>query len=90
MEADMPLGEFLNVEDHGEWLNFRVPIAGGSIPVKMSREALEDHFRAGADSVDLVQAYVTNADVIHAKVLAKADGKTFTPQNPLELRTTDF
>jgi len=86
----MATGEFLNLEDHGEWLNFRVPVEGGSIAVKMSREALSDHFGAGTTSENLAQAYVQHAGVINSKALEKASGKIFTPHNPLELRTADF
>lgn len=85
--------EFINVEDHGEWLNFRYrdDSLTSSVPVKMTREALEDHFAAGAESCTLIQAYAQNTDAIHAKVREKMKpGVTYTPAQPLELRTADF
>lgn len=84
---------FINVEDHGEWLNFRFREIGSgfSIPVKISREALEDHFTAGSSLEDLVKTYVQNQDAIHAKVREKVQpGVNYTPTRPLELRTADF
>lgn len=86
----MATGEFLNVEDHGEWLSFRVPIPGGSIPVKMSREALADHYGVKAHPQGLMEAYVQNAEAIHEKALKMAKGQSFTSLHPLELRTADF
>ncbi|MGJ7489431.1 hypothetical protein [Variovorax sp. ZT4R33] len=85
--------DFINVEDHGEWLNFRFREVGEttSIPVKMSREALTDHFGAGSESGELVKAYAQNQEEIHAVVRTKAKGSgPYTVANPLELRTADF
>ncbi|MET3382703.1 DUF1488 family protein [Variovorax paradoxus] len=84
---------FINVEDHGEWLNFRYREIGSgfSIPVKISREALADHFGANGPSENLVKAYAQNQDAIHRKVREKMQpGVNYTPTSPLVLRTADF
>ncbi len=36
----------LNVEDHGDWLSFGLSHAGSTIPVRISREAMEEFFGA--------------------------------------------
>jgi hypothetical protein len=52
----------LNVEDHGDWLSFGMVHAGGVIPVKISRAAMEDHFDAGQGPDSLKKAYALDAE----------------------------
>ncbi|MBS0427153.1 MAG: hypothetical protein JSR41_07680 [Proteobacteria bacterium] len=82
--------EYINLEDHGEWFNFRMEgPTGQTFPVKVSREVMEDFY--GASGGSLVQAFVQHEQAIRAKVLSKFDpDAVYTRLNPLELRTTDF
>ncbi|HEX2010267.1 MAG TPA: DUF1488 family protein [Roseateles sp.] len=77
--------------DHGEWLNFRAPYDGGTIPVLISREALEDHFGADHRNNDLVRAFLAHDARIVAKALERAsEGGVYTDENPLRLTSGDF
>lgn len=82
-----------NAEDHGEWLNIRVQMEDGSstVPVKISREAMEDHFGAGEGGHGLALAYRKHQQVIHTKVLQKMQiSVAYNIDHPIELRTADF
>jgi len=82
-----------DVEAQGQWLkiNFRKSRISNLVPVRITREALEVHFGATADSVSLVLAYTENRQAIDAKVKAKMKpGVIYTLAQPLELRTEDF
>ena len=80
----------LNVEDHGDWLGFGISHAGQTIPVKISREVMQEFFGA-APGDPLKKAYELDAEMIHARA---ADlvvvGTNYTPDNPLVLRMEDF
>ncbi|SDN12484.1 hypothetical protein [Polaromonas sp. JS666] len=82
--------EALKVEDHGEWLSFGISHAGQAIPVKISREVMQEFFGA-APGDSLKKAYELDAEMIHARA---ADlvvvGTNYTPDNPLVLRMEDF
>lgn len=86
----MATEHFLNPEDFGEYLNFRVLHEGNTIPVTISREALDDHFHAQALG-SLLQAYINGADAINARAQAKAlPGGVYTVAQPLRLTKEDF
>jgi hypothetical protein len=81
------------IEAQGQWLKFgfRKSRMSALVPVRISREALEVHFGATADSVSLVLAYTENRQAIDAKVQAKMKpGTSYSLAQPLELRTDDF
>ncbi len=82
---------FLNVEDHGQWLSFEVPHAGGFIPARISREAMEEHFGAGQGPGSLKESYALDAEMINARAADFIiDGVTYTRDSPLVLNTADF
>lgn len=81
----------LNVEDHGEWLSFGLSHAGSTIPVRISREAMEEFFGAVAGPDSLKKAYEQDAEMIHARAADMVvAGKSYTPENPLVLGMEDF
>ncbi|MCX2864602.1 hypothetical protein OOZ63_22480 [Paucibacter sp. PLA-PC-4] len=74
-----------------ETLNVRIATAQGAIPLVISREALEDHFGAGAGAYSLIDAFKKHEDVITARALARmVEGETYSRENPLKLGTGDF
>ncbi len=76
------------IEDHGEWLNFRLPVGEATIPVRVSREALEDHFEVGKD---LVAAYRANEEAINAAARRQIiSGERYSREAPLVLETKHF
>jgi hypothetical protein len=80
-----------DAEDHGEWLNIRVPDGSREIVARVSREAMEDHFGAGAGPGSLVVAYRAHEAAIHARVRQRAhSGLQYTAAAPLVLKTQDF
>jgi hypothetical protein len=86
-----PLDSFANLEDKGGWLTFRVTRAARSIPVRITREAMEDHFGAGPGEKGLAEAYLQYSVTINAKVLELApSGDVYSTENPLKLSTGDF
>jgi hypothetical protein len=86
-----PVSGFANLEDKGGWLTFRVTRAGGSIPVRITRETMEDHFGAGPGDKGLAEAYLQHGETINAKVLELAPaGDVYSTENPLKLSTGDF
>lgn len=83
---------FAILEDRGRALFVRVNRAGGgSVPVSITREALEDHFEAGPGEEDLARAYLAHQQRINAKI-AELDpaGDVYTDSFPLLLATNDF
>lgn len=83
--------EFVNLNDEGEWLTFRIAAPGGTLPVKVSREAMDDHFGAGQEQGGMAQAFVRHQAAIEAKAMSKVQpGAVYTPGRPLELHTADF
>jgi hypothetical protein len=83
--------ESLNVEDHGEWLSFGLSHAGATIPVRISREAMEEFFGAVPGPDSLKKAYEQDAEMIHARAVdLVVAGKRYTHDNPLMLNMEDF
>ena len=83
--------ESLNVEDHGEWLSFGLLHAGTTIPVRISREAMEEFFGAVTGPDSLKKAYEQDAEMIHARAADMVvAGVSYTPENPLVLKMEDF
>ncbi|WP_457282185.1 hypothetical protein [Polaromonas sp. P5_D5] len=81
----------LNVEDHGEWLSFGLSYAGSTIPVRISREAMEEFFGAVPGPDSLKKAYEQDAEMIHARAAdLVVAGVSYTPENPLVLKMEDF
>ena len=81
----------LNVEDHGEWLSFGLSHAGSTIPVRISREAMEEFFGAVPEPDSLKKAYERDAEMIHARAAdLVVAGVNYTPDNPLTLKMEDF
>jgi len=80
----------LKVEDHGDWLSFGISHAGQAIPVKISREVMEEFFGAAPGDA-LKKAYELDAEMIHARAAdLVVAGVNYTPDNPLVLRMEDF
>ncbi|SFV03723.1 hypothetical protein SAMN05216350_11734 [Polaromonas sp. YR568] len=80
-----------NVEDHGEWLSFGLTHAGKTIPVRISREAMEEFFGAASGPDSLKKAYELDAEMIHARAVdLVVAGVAYTPDNPLVLKVEDF
>lgn len=80
-----------NVEDHGDWLSFRMPHAGRIVPVKISRAAMEEHFDADHGPGALKNAYVLDAEMIHARAADQiVAGVSYSPEQPLVLGTEHF
>jgi hypothetical protein len=83
--------ESLNVEDHGEWLSFGLSHAGTTIPVRISREAMQEFFGAGPGPDSLKKAYEQDAEMIHARAAdLVVAGVSYTTDNPLMLKMEDF
>ena len=83
---------FAALEDRGRALFVRVNRAGGgSVPVSITREALEDRFEAGPGEKDLARAYLAHQQRINARI-AELDpaGDVYTDSFPLLLGTNDF
>lgn len=83
---------FANLEDKGGWLTVRVKrSSGGSIPVRIAREAMEEHFGAGQGERSLADAFLAHREAIDAKVLELApSGDLYTTENPMRLGVGDF
>ncbi|MDP2451084.1 MAG: hypothetical protein Q8M93_06740 [Polaromonas sp.] len=81
----------LNVEDHGDWLSFGMSHAGGVVPVKISRAAMEEHFDATQGPDSLKKAYALDAEMIHARAADHiVAGVSYSPNHPLVLGTEHF
>jgi hypothetical protein len=84
------LETFINIEDHGEWLNFRVQIDGQTVPVRITKEAIDDHFGVCGDE-PLAQSYARHSEEINAIAISKVtQGSVYTREHPLILRTADL
>lgn len=84
------MNEATHAQDHGEWLSFRLPLGEQHIPVRISREAMEDHFDA-ATFKSLADAYHHHAEQIHLRVAPLAGQTTeYTPEQPLVVHTKDL
>jgi hypothetical protein len=83
--------ESLNVEDHGEWLSFSLTHAGTTIPVRISRAAMEEFFGAVPGQNSLKKAYEQDAEMIHARATdLVVAGTSYSSDNPLLLSVEDF
>ncbi|MEO7886938.1 MAG: hypothetical protein ABIR76_09360 [Polaromonas sp.] len=83
--------ESQDVEDHGDWLGFGLPHAGTTIPVRISREAMEEYFGAVQEPESLKKAYARDAQMIQARAAdLVVPGVSYTADNPLVLNMEDF
>lgn len=84
--------EFLDPREEGDTLNIRVMFEGRTIPVVISREAMQDHFGAEENGPkSLVSAYAASAQAIDATVLTCAvPGHAYSRSNPLVIHTKDL
>jgi len=82
---------YIDPQDQGEWFSFRLPMPdGNSIPVRGTREAMDDHFGAEDEPKGFLAAYARNEHLIHAAALHRVvPGTAYTRENPLVLRTQD-
>jgi len=81
----------LNVEDHGDWISFGMPHAGGIIQVRISRAAMEEHFDAGQGPDSLKKAYELDGEMIRARAADQiVAGVTYTADTPLVLGAEHF
>jgi len=81
----------LKVEDHGDWLSFGISHGGQMIPVRISREAMEEFFGAASGPDSLKKAYELDAEMIHARAAdLVVAGVNYTADNPLVLKMEDF
>ncbi len=81
----------LKVEDHGDWLSFDMSHAGSSIPVRISRAAMEEHFDAGQGPGSLKKAYELDTEMIHARAADQiVAGVSYSPDHPLVLGPEHF
>ena len=75
---------------HAEWFDFSLPLGESTVPVRISREALEDHFGAEAFET-LGHAYRHHAEQIHLRVAPLAgQTPTYTEESPLLVRSKDL
>jgi hypothetical protein len=82
---------FDDVQDHGAWLSFSMTHAGTKVAVRVSREAMEEHFGAGQGPDTLKQAYALDAEMIHARAADQiVAGVAYTQDHPLMLGMADF
>lgn len=80
----------IGLEDLGESLNFRMQHEGKTAVVRISREAMEDHFGAEPGTT-LAMAYLANPGAVHDRVRAKlVPGIHYTRMAPLVIRTDDL
>ena len=84
--------DFLNIEDKGGWLFVRIRrLNGGSIPVRIARDAMESCFGAAREGKSLVDAYLENSGAINAKVWElDPSGNLYTTDFPMLLGASDF
>lgn len=84
------MAHHLHAEDHGEWLNFLLPMGSGDVPVKLTREAMQEHFGAEAGQ-SLVDVYRQHGEAIHQRVSVLVTGlQQFTREDPLVVRSKDL
>ncbi len=80
-----------NAQDHGDWLSFDMSHAGSSIPVRISRAAMEEHFDAGQGPGSLAKAYELDAEMIHARAADQiVFGTAYSADKPLVLGAEHF
>lgn len=91
VDGDVPAA-YENLEDKGGCLTVRVRRpGGGSVPVRIAREAMEDHFGAGRGEKSLADAFIAHREAILAKVAELApSGDLYTTENPMRLDVDDF
>lgn len=78
-------------EESGEWFGFRLQHEGRSIPVRISREALDDHFNAHEGGKALAEAFEKHSKAILARVRQRIEpGVTYDRDNPLVMMSIDF
>ena len=70
-----------------EVVEFTVIVSGSGVQARITREALEDHFGAGASPESWVRAYVGNAARIHRAVEGLVQGGV---ARPVIVRTAHF
>jgi len=68
-------------------LNFAVIVDGQRIAMRISEEALQDHFGASGDAFSLITAYRNNSGVIDAKAIERYRAN---PGVQVLLKTADF
>lgn len=68
-------------------LNFAVMVDGQRVTMRISEEALQDHFGARGGGWSLIEAYRSNSYTIDAKAIEKLRAN---PGEPVLLRTADF
>jgi hypothetical protein len=80
-----------DVIDHGDWLSFGMTHAGGIIPVRISRAAMEEHFDAGQGPDSLAKAYELDGEMIRARAADQiVAGVSYGPDHPLVLGPEHF
>lgn len=81
----------MGLEIHDEWLDFRMPYEGKVIPVRISREAMEDHFDAKeGGGKALAEAYLRNQKAVHERIARKVDPKVpYSAADPLVILSAD-
>ena len=84
------MSEASHIKRHAEWFDFILPLGEGHVPVRISREALEDHFGAEAFET-LGHAYRHHAEQIHLRVAPLAgQAPAFTADHPLLVQSKDL
>lgn len=68
-------------------LNFPVMVDDQRVTMRISEEALQDHFGAGGGAWSLIEAYRSNSATIDAKAVEKLRAQ---PGAPVLLVTADF
>lgn len=72
---------------NSEVVEFTVTVGGRDVQARITREALEDHFGAGAVPESWVRAYLANAARIHRAVEGLVQGGV---AQPVIVRTSHF
>lgn len=84
------MSDTISSRRHAEWFDFSLPLGEATVPVRISREALEDHFGAEAFET-LGHAYRHHAEQIHLRVAPLAGQTlTYTAENPLLVHSKDL
>lgn len=79
------------VIDHGDWLSFEMTHAGSTVPVRVSRAAMEEHFDAGQGPDSLKKAYELDGEMIRARAADQiVAGVAYTADHPLVLGAEHF
>jgi hypothetical protein len=79
------------VTDHGDWLSFEMPHGGSTVPVRISRAAMEEHFDAGQGPDSLAKAYELDGEMIRARAADQVvAGVAYTADQPLVLGSEHF